>query len=589
MMEQVLAYFFIAALNLFPPKDMKPAATTAVMAEKQSKDFRNPLDIPIALAANFGEIRKDHFHMGLDIRTQGRENLNVYAAADGYVSKISVSEGGFGNAIYITHFNGYTTVYAHLNKYFDALAKRVKEMQYARERWEIELDFGADEFPVKRGQFIALSGNTGASGGPHLHFEVRDTKSGNNMNPLQFGLGVPDNIPPTIYGVYYYDRNYSSYDVAPKQIIVKKQGSEYVGGVQKTGSDKIIFGVRAEDKSSNSPFMFGIYYAELFVDEQPANSFTLDNFDYTVSRAVNAAVDYTTWINKDQAIQYFAKLPGNPIDIYNEHNGVIDIGDGKLHSIKMIIKDIEGNTSVVRFNVQYDAALKDPLMFTADRFKLIPNQPNRFKTENTELQFDKMSLYDTVNLTVREQFSAGTNALPMVDIGSGSIPIHAPYTIKLKMPATTAAQYKNNIVMQLTGYRLNQVKKGTWDGEWMSASFNKFGKAQLVVDLQPPMIQPIGFSDGSSIGNTAIRVRVNDDLGLKNFRGELDGKYLLFKKSGETFTYTVDEHAPTGTHSLKLIAEDVAGNIIEKTYSINRTNVAAKKTVVKKKVVRKKR
>src|SRR4051812_39094037 len=163
--------------------------TSSLNAQPYPQDyFRNPLNIPLQLVANFGEIRANHWHMGLDIRTQQKVNLPVYAAADGYVSRVSVEPGGFGQAIYINHPNGYTTVYGHLNSFFPALAAYVKEQQYAKESWAINLILTPDLFPVKKGMLIARSGSTGASEGPHVHFEIRDTKTENCLNPLLFNF-----------------------------------------------------------------------------------------------------------------------------------------------------------------------------------------------------------------------------------------------------------------------------------------------------------------------------------------------------------------------------------------------------------------
>lgn len=184
--------------------------------------FRNPLSIPMQLAANFGAVRTNHFHMGLDLRTNSKENLSVVAAADGYVSRIKVERYGFGNAVYITHPNGYTTVYAHLNRYFDTLDEYVKEKQYKDEKWEQDITFQPGQFPVTKGQLIALSGNTGGSAGPHLHFEIRDTKTEECLNPLLFGFNIPDSVAPIISGLYWYDRRFSTYEPGANGIAVKK-------------------------------------------------------------------------------------------------------------------------------------------------------------------------------------------------------------------------------------------------------------------------------------------------------------------------------------------------------------------------------
>jgi murein DD-endopeptidase MepM/ murein hydrolase activator NlpD len=177
--------------------------------------FRYPLDVPIALAANFGELRPDHYHMGLDCKTEKRQNLPVHAAADGYIAKIKIEPFGFGRAIYINHPNGLTTLYAHLNNFFPALEKYVKEQQYEQESWEVFIDIPAGFFPVKKGDFIAYSGSTGGSQGPHVHFEIRDTKTDKVLNPLLFGFALKDNIPPAILRLAVYDRTISTYRQTP--------------------------------------------------------------------------------------------------------------------------------------------------------------------------------------------------------------------------------------------------------------------------------------------------------------------------------------------------------------------------------------
>ena len=178
--------------------------------------FRNPLNIPMELVANMGEIRSNHWHMGLDIRTQRRENLPVHAAADGYIARVLVEPGGFGQAIYINHPNGLTTLYAHLNSFFPALAQYVKQQQYARESWKVNLHLPPDLFPVKKGQLIALSGNTGGSQGPHVHFEIRDTQTEKCLNPLLFNFPVADAVAPSILRLALYDRNKSTYSQTPQ-------------------------------------------------------------------------------------------------------------------------------------------------------------------------------------------------------------------------------------------------------------------------------------------------------------------------------------------------------------------------------------
>src|SRR5664279_3746702 len=208
-------YSFPASGQLFPSEDYP------------GNIFRDPLNIPIRLAANFGELRANHYHMGLDIRTEHRENLPVYAAADGYIYRIKIEPFGFGQAIYILHPEGYLTLYAHLNAFYPALAAWVKQKQYEKERWDLTLDPPAGLFNVKKGQQIANSGNMGGSQGPHLHFEIRTFPNDVNLNPLLFGLPVKDDTPPVIRSLSVYDRNRSFYEQQPFFIPVREKSGRY--------------------------------------------------------------------------------------------------------------------------------------------------------------------------------------------------------------------------------------------------------------------------------------------------------------------------------------------------------------------------
>jgi murein DD-endopeptidase MepM/ murein hydrolase activator NlpD len=190
--------------------------------------FRNPLDIPMELAANFGELRSNHWHMGLDIRTNQKENLPVYAAAEGYIAYVGVRPQSFGRFIIINHPNGYSTLYAHLNDFYPALHQYVLDEQYKNESWLVELDLPKDKFKVSKGQFIAYSGNTGGSQGPHVHFEIRETKTDRSLNPLLFGMPIKDDVPPTISRLAMYDRSTSTYVQTPQLFSLKKTDSGYI-------------------------------------------------------------------------------------------------------------------------------------------------------------------------------------------------------------------------------------------------------------------------------------------------------------------------------------------------------------------------
>ncbi|MDB5232652.1 MAG: family metallopeptidase [Chitinophagaceae bacterium] len=550
--------------------------------KRQDAGFGSPLEIPLSLSANFGEIRPNHYHMGLDIRTAQRENLPVVAAADGYVSRISIEAGGFGNAIYITHPNGYTTLYAHLNSYYPQLAEYVKTKQYKEEKWEQDFKLPAGRFPVRKGQFIAFSGNTGASAGPHLHFEIRDTKTETNLNPLLLGIDVPDNIPPALSGLYWYDRRYSVYDAGPKAISLKKSGSDYSSnGVIKVSSPKISFAMKAQDKTNSSGFYFGVYKGEVYMDEKLAGKFALDRISYDETRYVNAGIDYKTFTERGSGIQYLFRLPGNHLQAFlNEPDGTLNISDEQLHNIRIVLTDAAGNVTHVNLLIQYNKSNDESMMFTADRIPFNPNKENHFETGNVKMMMNSNALYDVVPFRIME--TAGdisTNA----QVGSINIPVHNFYTASLKLNEDAKVN-RDKVVMFLKGYKYTGVVKGKWTGNWMEGQFRNFGVIKLVEDNVAPVIKPLGWKSNTVFGNNSIiRVRCDDNLEtIKSFRAEVDGNWLLFARRGDEFIYKMDEHFPGGRSQLKLTAEDVAGNKKEIIYDVSKSdrviNTALKKT-----------
>ncbi len=538
--------------------------------------FRDPLNIPIQLAANFGELRTDHFHMGLDIRTQGRENLPVFAAADGYVSRIKIEKYGYGQAIYITHPNGYTTLYAHLNSFYQQLAQYVKSKQYADKRWEQDLEIPANMFPVTKGQFIANSGNTGGSQGPHLHFEIRDTKTGNNLNPLLFGMDMPDHIAPVIYNLYWYDRRYSIYSVQPQAISIVKKGKAYstTSSIVKVGSPDISLGLRMEDMNNASTFKFGVYHAALYVDDVLQFEFRLNNFSYDSSRYVNASMDYTRWVKNKQGIQYLSLLPGNLLNIFTslKTDGKIVLSDGTIHAIKIIVSDENENTSTVNFQMQYIAALQKNYSIPSNTVVCDVHEPNNIKTANASIHFSANAFYDALPIIVSETNAETSKQVsPTIHISDYTIPVHDDYNVMIR--ATTLNEsLKEKVVMQLKSGNSSIVKKGLWQGDWMMSSFDELGDASLLIDTTAPVIIPVGWKNGSNFSNQKTMViKCTDDLGtVASFTALLDGNWLMFAKKSDNFIYTFDEHCSAGNHRLVITATDVAGNGVTQSYTFTK-------------------
>jgi hypothetical protein len=533
--------------------------------------FKDPLDLPIHLAGNFGELRPGHFHMGLDMKTNGRIGYPVYAAADGYISHVKIESTGFGNAIYISHPNGYTTVYVHLNNFGPELARYVKEQQYKLQQWEVLLDIPPDLFAVKQGQFIANSGNTGGSYAPHLHFEIRDTKTDQNRNPFLFGLPIEDKEPPSLYRIGVYDGDRSTYLQVPRilPLIKTSEGYTVLGGKINVPFDKVRLAIGAEDHQSGSANALGIYAASVTMDGAPVCGFTLDKFGYDLTRYVDAHVDYSLKTGGGPYVQYLCPLPGNRLPIYNcaIDDGLIDLSDDSLHSIAITVKDAAGNISEARFTLR--RAGLPPVYENGDLF--VPNQVNVFENDEFLLYLPEHALYDAVRPVFGKRVLP-SGASPEYSLISPLIPSLDSFTVSIKPDFVVAESDANRYVIVEKGAGKQHVASAQWNKGWAVARLRDFGTFQLVLDKEPPVITPLGWREGSGFtGKPEIRVGLKDNLGsIKSFRAELDGKWLMFSHSGDIYTYRFDEHFPPGAHTLVLSVEDEAGNRTEKTYRVSR-------------------
>jgi hypothetical protein len=568
--------------------------------------FRNPLGVPMELQSNFGELRLNHWHMGLDLRTLQKENLPIYASADGYVAKVGIRAISFGRFIIINHPNGLSTLYAHLNDFFPALEKYVTDKQYKLESWAVELDFTKDQFPVSKGQFIANSGNTGGSQGPHLHFEIFDTKTEKRLNPLLFDFPVWDNIPPTILKLAMYDRSRSTYDQSPVFFSLKKTDSGYIIPkipVIKTGLNKISFAVQAYDRMNNSNNPDGIYSAKLYLDDEPQIQFLLDSIDYDETVYINAQVDYKYRFNGGAWLQHLSQLSGNHSLTYRQinSNGIINLSDTNLHSLTIEVKDAYDNSSQLSFTIQHDDSLSINGLQGYDGENLIPDHVNEIKKPDFEMYLPETTLYDTVQLLYfRNNSSSPYSVSATHQINDASVPLHNDITVRIRPDKAIQEDRKDKILMQRNG-RGSNIKKARWEGDtsttaqWLTAKFGDFGTFQAFADIIPPQVNELGKGDTIDLSPASrIIFTPTDNFGvIKNFRAELDSQWIRFSNDkGRNWIYVFDERCPFGIHHLKVTVEDLVGNKIEKSWWFKRypyTPPPPKKKKTKKKSSSKKK
>jgi hypothetical protein len=558
------------------------------------------------LAANFGELRPNHWHMGLDIRTNQKENLPMYAAANGYIAHVGIRPQSFGRYIIINHPNGFSTLYGHLNDFFPALEQYVTEQQYKQETWAIELDFSKEKFPVSKSQFIAYSGNTGGSQGPHLHFEIRDTKTSKCLNPLLFGFPIQDNVRPNLVKLAMYDRNYSVYEQTPLFFPLKNPDNGYIISnrpVIKTGENRISFAIQAYDRISGSKNPNGIYSARLFLDEEPQISFVLDSISYDETSYLNAHIDYKYRYDGGSFLQHLSQLPGDHGPVYKKINsdGVISLQDTNVHTIRIEVKDAYLNTSQLKFAIQYNDSLGKLIAASSDRNKnsprFIPNNVNVLEKPDFEMYLPEFCFYDTIqSFYYRSNSSLPFAITAMHQVNDASIPVHGDLTVRIKPNKLIPNEWKDKIVIQRNYRNNNSVRKAAWQGNaddlWLSAKFDDFGTFQAFADLEPPSINELGKGDTINLSPASriIFQPTDNSRAIRNFRAELDGQWLRFTNDKNwSYIYIFDEHCPFGIHQLKVSVEDLVGNTITKSWWFKRyPYTAPKKKASKKKASGKK-
>lgn len=550
--------------------------------------FGSPLGIPLAYSANFGELRPNHWHMGFDFKTNQKQNLPVFAAADGYVAHVGVRALSFGRFMIIRHPNGYSTLYAHLKEFFPALEKRVKEKQIEKESWAIELDFPSTEFVVKKGDFIARSGNSGASQGPHLHFEILNTQTGRSVNPSLFGFPIRDHVPPVIKQLALYNRTTSTYFQNPQifKTIRTDSGYSLSTPVIVTGSRKLSVALETYDQVNGVAGKNGIYGARLYFDNQLQIQFWLNELNYQESNYINAHLDKRTKNRGGPYLQHISRLPGFRGSIYSDSggNGILELSDTLPHIVKIEVFDADKNYSILTFRIQYKDTQPPQPVLRIGRSQLVPGVVNVLHEKEMEVFMPENCFYDTLPSVYLKHniFLPGAQSA-LHQWNDPQYPVHSPFSVRIKPTRYIPGTVREKVVMVREWQKERSVKKAQEQNGWYAASFADFGNFQLFIDTtSPKILPPVKEKDTLDFSAlTQIRLRPTDNFGIKSFRAELftdsaaatlrPGKWLMFSNDkARDYIYVFDEQWPYGVHRLKIQVEDLVGNWTEKTWWVKR-------------------
>ncbi|WP_310560789.1 M23 family metallopeptidase [Flavobacterium sp.] len=526
--------------------------------------FRSPLDIPMQLSGNFGELRPNHFHAGFDFKTQQREGLDVHAVADGYVSRIKISTFGNGKTIYITHSNGYTSVYGHLQRATDSLENFIKKAHYKEQSFEIELFPKPDQLVVKKGQIIGLSGNTGASEGPHLHFEFRDNITEYIINPMLFGFDkfMKDTKKPIIFNIYAYPLDNESVVNQSKRplllnLVLQKDGTYLADKVVANG--KIGFGVNTFDYDDVSFNKNGVYKVQTFYNGIPNFGYQFDTYSFDDMRYVNALIDYPMYKKTQQRVQkLFMKSPYNFSIIKSDaSNGVLNVVPNLTAQYRIEVSDFYGNLTTVTIPIVNEILpviiAKEPV---SKYFVKAKNESN-FSKENMSVFFPANTFYEDFNLN----FEVRNDTL---FLDNDTVPAHSNFTIEMEDHKFTEAQRDKVFIGSIGSGKIGYNRTYRKDTVFKT-NVKTLGKYALVLDITPPKITIAKSIAGKWLSDKKfIQFTISDDLsGIKSYNGYLNGQWILFEYDNKTKKIThafSDGIVAEGANELKLIVVDNLGN-----------------------------
>lgn len=542
-------------------------ASLSVIGQSLPELEHPPIKIPVYLSGNFGEIRGNHFHTGLDIKTRGSEGYNLYAVWNGTVSRINVAPYGYGRALYIRHPNGYTTVYAHLKSFSPEIEAYIKSEQYRQKTWDIEIYPPSGMFNFSAGDIVALSGNSGSSQGPHLHFEIRESKTERPVNPQRFGIAVKDDVKPSIYGLKVET-------MADRSGVNSKKYDYFgVGGVHgdyilNTGVIKAIgpIGVYLHtiDKYNEVPNSNGTYSIQLLVNDTMRYEMALDKLDFSTNRFINNHIDYRLYtVNRKKYQKCFVE-GYNKLDIFKnlKNNGVVNIQHGIKYDFKINASDYAGNVSVLNFSIIGDSTVSQPKP-SEDGFYIDYDKDKVVHLPFAKVHFPAYTFYTNQYIDVHSEESEKLLS-PVYSIGSTQIPLHSYFDIVVNMDLDNtkglflATVNSNNRVIGA-----DFIKKTNESGFWFST--RALGRYTLMQDTIAPTVSCPGYSFNKnySEGQSLRFTFVENYTGIGSYNLFIDGVWALleFDAKRNQFIYRCDgEKIAKGVHKFEFILEDGVKN-----------------------------
>ena len=527
------------------------------------------MDLPINLSGTFGELRTNHFHSGIDIKTNRREGLNIYSYEKGYISRIQVSTYGYGKAIYITHPDGKITVYAHLSKFSEKIQNYVKDIQYKRKKFAIKVYPKESEILIEKNEIIGYSGNTGSSSGPHLHFELRD-KNNMPVNPLKYrNIEIIDTIIPSLKGVYYKELKYNNgklednYSRFKKIKFIENDNGKYLTDTIYTNG-VIGFGVNSFDLMNNSNNVYGLNKIITKINDSVNFKINFDKFSFDEWTYINTYVDYAYFKRTNDKIQKLYIENINPLNLYDRSlgDGALKLNDSKniLINYKIILFDFNNNTTVINIPIVFTDQRKEEIFQKKGNINIQNNLDKKIRLENYFVEFKKGTFDYNTSLTISESNNT-------INIDNDTIPLRKPFTIKYSLKNIDDSR-KKYLYLGMKGpknyhYFISSEKFN----DSIIGHAKKLGKFKILTDSIPPDINFYNLKNDQWISNRKkLTIKINDnESGIKSFNGWINNKWILLeyesKKNMLTYDFEDKVNSNDSKNELVVSVKDNCGNV----------------------------
>ncbi len=528
----------------------------------QEYNLNSPIDLPLNLSGTFGEFRSSHFHYGLDITTNKKPGYSVYSIDNGSIIRIRVSTSGYGKALYIDHSNGLTSVYGHLKEFSPKIQEYIKEQQYLNKSYNIQKFFNVGDLVVNKGDLIGYSGNTGGSSGPHLHFEIRDTKSQNPINPLSFKYKYEDNKRPVIRSLYIFDETDSFKKNNPKKYPIKKINDSIYESKKVIYNNKIGIGVEVYDRqSANNYNRNGVYEIRMYLDSILSFSYKMDNINISESIFRKVFYDYSLLKTKGIRVQKVYHPPNSKLSFLNHNTstGIFELNDNVEKDVLIEVIDWNNNKSYLNFKIE--GIVSNIIEKPITGIEILPTQKYQIIKDNIEIGFKKNSFFNKVALNIESDNDT-------LMIGEDIYPLRKSYKIKiLKQVEDSIIRRQSYIGLINKDGKLSYLNTSKKD-EFFSTNSSILGSYVISIDSISPEVKPLNFSLNKDISNQkTIRLKVYDKTsGIKSYNVLINDKWALFEyepKSNLIFHQIEDGIIKNGENNINIKVTDGVGNETE--------------------------